>query len=116
MDAKTNGNAKHDAGISEPSDDASENEPGALPALAFVVGIIVLCGVVAYSFLSASYLGPILAALCGVCITGIGAAFGARSRGEPGTTPAAFAVMLAGLTFVCIGGATALIHFLRTSV
>ncbi|ODP34993.1 hypothetical protein A9762_11535 [Pandoraea sp. ISTKB] len=111
-------------GKSETRDDTSENDPSALSAIAyvpgvyaaaskFVVAIVLLCVVVAYAFLSATYLGPILAALCGVCIMSFGAAFGARSRGEPGGTPAAFAVILAGATFVCIGGATALIHVLR---
>lgn len=96
--------------------DTSEGEPNALPALAFVVTIVGLCVVVAYAFLSPTYLGPILAALCGVCMMGFGALLGAHSRGEPGSTPAAFAVMLAGVTFVCIGGAAALIHVLRTAL
>lgn len=100
----------------KPSIDRSQSEPGAFSALAFLAALLGMCGVFAYAFLSTSYLGPILAAVCGVAIMISGAVFGARGRGEPGTTPAAVSIMLAGMALMFVGGATALIHLLRTHI
>lgn len=90
------------------------DEPGILSAAGFLAVVFVFMAVVAYAFVSASYVGPVLAFICGVAVIALGVRLGHMGEGEPGNNAARTAIILVGIFLLLVGGAAALAHALRS--
>lgn len=82
-------------------------------SLLVLAAIFCFFGAIVYAFASATYLGPILAAVLGLVVIVAGLVF-VRTDG-PGTSPAATAIVLTGMLLILVGAAGALTHAFHIS-
>lgn len=81
-----------------------------LRAVSFSALLLVGCVVIAYTFISSTYLGPILAAVFGVGAIFFGAMFGKRINRQQGDNSRTVSVMMMGALLLLISSIGTFTH------
>ena len=84
------------------------DEPGLLSAAVFLAVVFAFMAVVAYAFVSASYVGPILSVVSGVGVIVLGVRLGKVGEGEPGNNAARTSIIVVGIFLILVGGGGAI--------